>query len=173
MRVRQLSQPHAEIVLSNGGFSQHKKHKIKEICLCGWLSCGFTSHSTWCRFPKPMSGFGMERTKPSTITTCFTNPKTCTMTHTYRHPLNGPFLGLRMWAGTRKVKSIYTVSKKTRHITVAHNFSKYWPIFKFFFTVTLSMNSVTTAYKNTPQHPKCVATLPYEMSVQKIAIFKE
>jgi len=27
--------------------------------------------------------------------------------------------------------SIYTVSqKKTRHLTLAHNFTKYWPIFK-------------------------------------------
>ena len=24
----------------------------------------------------------------------------------------------------------YTVSQKTRHLTLAHNFTKYWPIFK-------------------------------------------
>jgi len=28
------------------------------------------------------------------------------------------------------VEHLYTVSQKTRHLTLAHNFTKYWPIFK-------------------------------------------
>ena len=34
---------------------------------------------------------------------------------------------------TPNSQSKYTVSqKKTRHLTLAHKFTKYWPIFKFF-----------------------------------------
>jgi len=28
------------------------------------------------------------------------------------------------------VSQIYTVSEKKRHLTLAHNFTKYWPIFE-------------------------------------------
>ena len=28
--------------------------------------------------------------------------------------------------------AMYTLSQKTRHLTLAHNFTKYWPIFKIF-----------------------------------------
>ena len=57
--------------------------------------------------------------------------------------------------------------KKTRHLTLAYNFTKYWPIFTNSFTVRLSRKFVTKSYTNTPPHPKRVATLPCEISVFK------
>ena len=65
------------------------------------------------------------------------------------------------------VSYIYTVSQKPRHLTLAHNFTKYWPIFKIFFTVRLNRKCVTNSCTNTPPHPKRVATLPCEISVFK------
>ena len=61
--------------------------------------------------------------------------------------------------------------KKTRHLTVAHIFTKYWPIFQNSFTVRLSKKFVTKSHTNTPPHPKRVATLPCEISVFKKSPF--
>jgi len=71
------------------------------------------------------------------------------------------------------VQGSYTLwVKKTRHLTLAHNFTKYWPIYTTF-TIRLSRKFVTKTYINTTPHPKRVATLPCEFCVQKIAILKE
>jgi len=57
---------------------------------------------------------------------------------------------------SRLIDRFYTVSQK-RHQTLARNFTKYWPIFKIFFTVRLSRKYVTKSYTNT--HSNTVWTL--------------
>ena len=42
---------------------------------------------------------------------------------------------------------------------------------KFFFTSRLRRKSVTKQYLNTPPHPKCVATLPCEISMFRKSLF--
>ena len=69
------------------------------------------------------------------------------------------------------VSLIYTVSqKKTRHQTLGHNFTKYYPIFKIFFTSRLSSKFATNSCLNIPPRFKLVATLPCEIWMQKNGI---
>jgi len=60
-------------------------------------------------------------------------------------------------------KRIYTVSQKTRHPTLAHNFAKYLSIFNFFFTDGLSSKFTTNSFLNIPPCLKRVAILPCEI----------
>jgi len=57
--------------------------------------------------------------------------------------------------------------KKTRHLTLAHNFTKYLPIFKILSLLDPNRKFVTKSYTNTPPHPNRVASLPCEISVFK------
>jgi len=58
----------------------------------------------------------------------------------------------------------YTVSqKKQRHQTFAHNYTKYEPIFKTFFTDGLGGKFATKSCLNIPPRLKYVATLPCEI----------
>ena len=57
---------------------------------------------------------------------------------------------------------VYTVSQKTRHQALAHNFTKYYPISKFF-TDGLSSKFAASSCLNIPPTLKHVATLPYEI----------
>jgi len=58
---------------------------------------------------------------------------------------------------------IHRESKKTRHQTLGHNFSKYYPIFKIFFTSQLISKFATNSCLNIPPRSKHVATLPCEI----------
>jgi len=53
--------------------------------------------------------------------------------------------------------------KKTRHQTLGHNFTNYYPIFKFFFTLRLYSKFATNSCLNIPPNFKHVATLPCEI----------
>ena len=66
-------------------------------------------------------------------------------------------------------RAIHRESKKTRHQTLGHNFTNYYPIFNFF-TVRLSQKFVTKSYTNIPPHPKRVAALPCEIWIRKNGI---
>jgi len=57
----------------------------------------------------------------------------------------------------------HTVSQKTRHQTLTHNFTKYQPIFKHFFIDGLSSKFATKSFLNIPPRLKHVATLPCEI----------
>jgi len=54
----------------------------------------------------------------------------------------------------------YTVSQKTRHQTLGHNFTNYYPILKKNFTGGLGIKFATNSYLNIPPRFKHVATLP-------------
>jgi len=63
-----------------------------------------------------------------------------------------------------KWRHFYTVSqKKTRHQTLGHNFTNYYPIFKIFFTSRLGSKFTTNSCLNIPPRCKHVATLPCEI----------
>jgi len=64
---------------------------------------------------------------------------------------------------------IHRESKKTRHQTLGHNFTNYYPIF-FFFTSQLSRKFATNSCLNIPPRFKHVATLPCEIWMQKNGI---
>jgi len=49
--------------------------------------------------------------------------------HTLSFPM-GRILTLVMCKHTTHHMNLHRESKKTRHLTLAHNFTKYWPIFK-------------------------------------------
>ena len=72
---------------------------------------------------------------------------------------------------TRASTCLHCESKKTRHLTLADNFTRYWPIFKILSLLRLGRKFVTKWYINTPPHPKRVATLPGEISVFKKSPF--
>ena len=57
--------------------------------------------------------------------------------------------------------------KKTRHQTLGHNFTNYYPIFIIFFTSQLGSKFATNSYLNIPPRFKHVATLPCEIRMQK------
>jgi len=65
---------------------------------------------------------------------------------------------------------LHRESKKTKHLTLAHNVTKYAD-FQNYFTVRLTRKFVTKSYTNTPPHPRCVATLPCEIYVFKKSLF--
>jgi len=44
--------------------------------------------------------------------------------------IHTPFQQVGCWAPCQREIGLYTVSQKTRHLTLAHNFTKYSPIFK-------------------------------------------
>ena len=58
--------------------------------------------------------------------------------------------------------NIQRESKKTRHQTLSHNFTNYYPIFNFF-TIRLGSNFATSSCFNIPPPFKNVATLPCEI----------
>jgi len=58
------------------------------------------------------------------------------------------------------VNANYTVSQKTKHRTLAHNFTKYEPVFKLFFTDVLGSIFATNSSLNIPPRLKHVVTLP-------------
>jgi len=60
--------------------------------------------------------------------------------------------------------------KKTRHQTLDHNFTNYYPIFKNFFTSRLGSKFATNSCLNIPPRFKHVATLPCETRMQKNGI---
>jgi len=62
-----------------------------------------------------------------------------------------------------KIGYLHREFKKTRHWTLAHNFAKYEPIFKLFFTDGLGSKFATKSYLNIPSRLKHVATLPCEI----------
>jgi len=63
------------------------------------------------------------------------------------------------------------VKKKTRHQSLGHNFTNYYPIFKFFFTSRLSSKfAKTNSCLDIPPRLKHVATLPCEIFMQKNGI---
>ena len=51
----------------------------------------------------------------------------------------------------------YTVSQKTRHLTLAHNFTKYWPIFK----IISPLDSVGNLFIQIPHHTLNVSLVKY------------
>jgi len=53
--------------------------------------------------------------------------------------------------------------KKTRHQTLGHNFTNYYPIFKKFFTGRLGSKFTTNSCLNIPPRCKHVVTLPCEI----------
>jgi len=57
---------------------------------------------------------------------------------------------------------LHRESKKTRHQTLSHNFTNYYPIFKIF-SLENSSKFATNSYLNIPPHLKDVATLPCEI----------
>jgi len=60
--------------------------------------------------------------------------------------------------------NIYTVSqKKTRHQTLGHNFTNYYPIFQNFSTSRIGNKFATNLRLNIPPRFKRVATLPCEI----------
>jgi len=63
---------------------------------------------------------------------------------------------------TFPTRQIYTVSQKTRHQTLAQNFTKYEPIIKTFFTDGLCSKLATNSCLNIPPRLQHVATLPCE-----------
>jgi len=76
--------------------------------------------------------------------------------------------------GSSQVSTWHTYTpwvKKTRHLTLAHNFTKYWPIFQILSLLDSVGNCNKVIYKKTPPHPKRVATLPCEISVFKKSPF--
>jgi len=58
---------------------------------------------------------------------------------------------------------VHRESKKTRHQTLSHKFTNYYPIFKFFFTSWLGSKFSTNLCLNIPPRFKHVATLPCEI----------
>ena len=62
--------------------------------------------------------------------------------------------------------------KKTRHQSLGHNFTNYYPIFKIFFTSRLSSKfaTKTNSCLDIPPRLKHVATLPCEIWMQKNGI---
>jgi len=62
------------------------------------------------------------------------------------------------------------VKKNTRHQTLGHNFTNYYPIFKNVFTSRLCSKFATHSCLNIPPHFKHVATLPCEIWMQKNGI---
>jgi len=68
---------------------------------------------------------------------------------------------------------VYTVSQKNKTPNSCPWLHQMLTDFHNSFTVRLSTKFVTKSCTNTPPHPKRVATLPCEISVQKIAILKE
>ena len=69
--------------------------------------------------------------------------------------------------------TIYTVSQKTRHQTLAHNFTKYWPIFKILSPLD-SIGNLQESHIQIPHHTLNVS-LHYLVKYlcSKIDIFKE
>jgi len=63
---------------------------------------------------------------------------------------------------------IHRISYKTTRYLIAHNFSKCWPIFKFFFTLGLSSDCVTRWSLKIQSHLKHVDTLPRKTLVFKL-----
>jgi len=64
-------------------------------------------------------------------------------------------------SGTQKL-DFYTMSQKTRHQTLGHNFTKYYPIFKIF-SLRLGSKFAADSCLNVPPRFKHVATLPCEI----------
>jgi len=62
---------------------------------------------------------------------------------------------------------VYTVSQKTRHYNIVHNFAKCLPIFKFFFTDRFTSKYATKLSLTIPPHLKGVTELPCETSVSE------
>ena len=58
---------------------------------------------------------------------------------------------------------LHRESKKTRHQTLGHNFTNYYPIFKIFSVDDSAVNLQQNHRLNIPQHFKRVATLPCEI----------
>ena len=69
----------------------------------------------------------------------------------------------RNCGGLVGVTQIHHESKKTRHQTLSHNFTYYYPIFKIFFTSGLGSKFATNSCLNIPPRFKHVATLPCEI----------
>ena len=67
-------------------------------------------------------------------------------------------------------KVVHLESKKTRHQTLSHNFTSYYPIFKIFFTSGLGSKFATNLCLNIPPRFKHVATLPCEIWVSENGI---
>ena len=65
---------------------------------------------------------------------------------------------------------LHRESKNTRHQTLGHNFTKYYPIFKIFFTSRLGSKFATNSRLNIPRCFKHFATLPCEIRMQKNGI---
>jgi len=63
----------------------------------------------------------------------------------------------------------YTVSQKTRHQTLGHNFTNYYPIFNIF-SSRLGSKFATNLFLNIPARFEHVATLPCEIWMQKNGI---
>jgi len=62
---------------------------------------------------------------------------------------------------------LYTVSQKTTHYNIVHNFAKCLPIFNFFFTDRFTRKYATKSSLTIPPHLKGVAELPCETSVSE------
>ena len=73
----------------------------------------------------------------------------------------------------RDLSKIHRESKKTRHQTLAHNFTKYWPIFK----ILSPLDSVGNLQESPTQIPHHTLNVSLHYLVKylcsKIAIFKE
>jgi len=61
--------------------------------------------------------------------------------------------------------SIYTVSQKTIHYNIVHNFAKCWPICKIFFTDRFISNYATKSSSTILPRLTWVAEVPCETSV--------
>jgi len=83
-------------------------------------------------------------------------------------PVNWPIIYRRLGdsrAGYSQAWRCVTVSQKTRHQTLGHNFSNYYPIFKI-----LSLADSVVNLQQIPPRFKHVATLPCEIRMQKNGI---
>jgi len=68
---------------------------------------------------------------------------------------------------------LHRESKKTRHQTLSHNFTNYYPIFKIFFTKRLCSKFATNSYLNISPRLKHVATLPCEIWMSQNGIIQK
>jgi len=66
-----------------------------------------------------------------------------------------------------QTEELHRESKKTRHQTLGHNFTNFYPIFQDFFTCRLGSKFATNSCLNIPPRFKRVATLPCEIRMQK------
>jgi len=62
------------------------------------------------------------------------------------------------------MSSIYRVVQKLAHFCTSHNFIKYWPILKPFFTIRIRIKFVIILSLKILQHLECIATLSCEIN---------